>query len=132
MSISYVIYLQVERALTLWRDGYVSCESVAEYKARKRSSPIIKVVNKATGKESSKMTDFNQANWAMITNGYLLSIKKALSPPGKFDPIINAAKNFVKVTSRTGDSLNKSGGDQEVDERAFLCDDASDCELEED
>jgi len=72
------------------------------------------------------MTDFNQANWATITNGYLSSIKKNLSPASKFDTIINAAKSFVKITSRTGDTtaLNDTSAERDMDERAFLCDDS--------
>ena len=87
--------------LTLWKDGSVSCETVAALKAKRRSSVII---NKATGKESTKMMDFNQANWASVTNSYLLSMKKALSSTSKFDLIISAAKTFVKATFRTGDT----------------------------
>jgi hypothetical protein len=77
------------------------------------------------------MTDFNQANWATITNGYLLSIKKSLSPASKFDVIINAAKNFMKITSRGGDTtvFDDTPAEQDMDERAFLCDDPdTDCE----
>ena len=117
------MYLQVERALTLWRDGSISCETVAALKAKERSSAIIKTVNKATGKESTKMTDFNQVNWATITNGYLSSVKKTLSSASKINDIINAAKGFLKATSRTGDSTTLSA---EQDERAFLCDNESD------
>ena len=76
------------------------------------------------------MTDFNQANWAMITNGYLLSIKKAFTgrSASKFDDIINEAKSFLKATCRTGDStaFNNTSAEQDVDERALLCDDDSD------
>jgi len=75
------------------------------------------------------MTDFNQANWATKTNGYLVSIKKALSPVSKFDDIINAAKSFVKATTRTGDTTAYDN-EQDMDERAFLCDDDSDSDCE--
>jgi hypothetical protein len=123
-----MIYLQVERALVLWRDGLISCETVSAHKAKKRSSAIIKTINQATGKESTKTTDFNQANWAAITTSYLLSIKKTLSPASKFDSIIDAAKGFMKITSRTGDTTAVNiPAEQDMDERAFLCDD-SDCE----
>jgi hypothetical protein len=64
---------------------------------KKRSSAIIKTINKATGKESTKMMDFKQMNWAAITNGYLSSIK-ALSA-SKFNIIVDAAWSFVKATS---------------------------------
>ena len=79
------------------------------------------------------MTDFNQANWATITNGYFLSIKKTLSPTGKFDVIIKSAKSFLKATSsRTGDTtaFNNTSAEQDMDERAFLCDDDSDSNCE--
>ena len=71
------------------------------------------------------MTDFNQGNWATNTNSFLVSIKKSLSSAGKFDAIINAAKSFVKATSRTGDTLAYNN-EQDMDERALLCDDDSD------
>ena len=126
------IYLQVERALSLWKDRSVSCETVAELKAKKHSSTIIKTINKATGKELTKMTDFNQTNWTMITNSYLSSIKKTLSSASKFDPIVDTAKSFVKATSRTGDSTMAFNDTQaqDMDERAFLCDDDDDLDLE--
>ena len=76
------------------------------------------------------MTDFNQANWATITNGYPSSIKKAFTGHSarKFDDIINKAKSFLKATSQTGDSTasNNTSAEQDVDERALLCDDNSD------
>ena len=78
------------------------------------------------------MTDFNQANLATITNGYLLSIKKAFTGRSAskfdFDNIINEAKSFLKATSRTRDStaFNNTPAEQDVDERALLCDDDSD------
>ena len=132
-SHTYVVYLQVERALTLWRDGHISRETIAAHKAKKLSSAIIKTINKATGKESTKTTDFNQPNWGPITNGYLLSIKKALSSPSKLNPIIKAAKSFMKATSRFGDSTAFNSmverDTMPVDERALLCDD-SESELE--
>jgi hypothetical protein len=125
----YIYLPQVERALTLWKEEFISCETVAAHKAKKRSSAIIKTVNNATGKESTKTTDFNQANWATITNGYLTSMKKTLSPASNFDVIINAAKTFLKSTSRAGDTKTSAEGDTLVDERALLCDDPdSDCE----
>jgi hypothetical protein len=74
------------------------------------------------------MTDFNQANWATITDSYVLSIKKAHSPASKFNVIIKEAKSFVKATSRTGDTaaFDDTSAGQDLNERAFLCDDDSD------
>lgn len=85
-----------------------------------------------TGKESSKTTDFNQGNWAVKTTGYLGSIKKTFSTANlnRFNDIVNAAKTFVKTTSRSGlgdtSTFNLNKSEQDVDERAFLCDDESD------
>ena len=112
------IYLQVEWALTLWKDGSVSCETIVVLKAKKWSSAIIKTINKATSKESMKMMDFNQANWVSVTNGYLLSIKKALSSASKFNLIISP-KTFMKATSRTGNTT-ASTKQNTLDEQAFL------------
>ena len=44
------------------------------------------------------MTDFNQANWATITNSYFSSIKKTLSSPAKYNVIIDEAKGFLRAT----------------------------------
>jgi hypothetical protein len=59
-----------------------------------------------------------------------LSIKKAFTGrnASKFDDITNEAKRFLKATSRTGDSaaFNNSSAEQDMDERALLCDDDSD------
>jgi hypothetical protein len=123
------VHYQAERALTLWRDGFISCETVAAHKARKRSSPILKLVNKATGKESTRTTDFNQSNWGTVTSSYILSIKKALASDIKFGAIITDARSFAKVSQR-GDATatTTTGLEEEYDERAQLCDDESDCE----
>jgi hypothetical protein len=117
--------LQAERALTLWRDRFISCATAAAHKSGKRSSPIIKTVNKVTGKESTKSTDFNQTNWGTITSGYLSSIKKNLSDGKKFDAIIKDAMGFAKVNQR-GESTATSSTIPEhemANERAFLADD---------
>ena len=124
-----MIYLQVDRALTVWRDKCISCETVAAVKAKKRSSAIIKTVNATTGKESTITTDFTQLNWALTAKNYFVSVKNAYaSNPMKFNLIIDDAKSFVKATSRTVDTTfnNTLAGEQDLDERAFLCDDDSD------
>ena len=124
---STYVHLQAERALTLWRDGHILCETVAAHKAGKRSSPIIKLVNKATGKESTRSTDFNQANWGTATSGYIEAMKKL----SKFDDIIADARSFAKVNQRGDTTTNSSAVlEQELDERAHLCDDESDDEYE--
>ena len=109
----------------LWRDSYITCATVAEYKAGKRSSTIIKAVNKNTGKES-KSTDFNMMNWGAVTNGYLSSIRKNLNNK-KLGRIIDAARGFAKATIRQGESTTVSSGapdNEQMIERAALADDS--------
>jgi hypothetical protein len=99
------------------------------HKLRKRSSPIIKVVNKATGKESTGSTDFNHANWGAIMSDYIQSIKNSLSPISKFDAIIAKAKSFTKVNNHGGNMVAASTIPKEkLDGHAQLCDDDSDDE----
>ena len=88
----------------------------------------MKVVNKATGKESTRTTDFNQANWGTITSGYILSIQKNLSNDIKFDGVIADVQKFAKANTQCGDSataLPSSAPEQEFDEHTQLCDDES-------
>jgi hypothetical protein len=49
-----------------------------------------------TGKPSTKLMDFNQANWSAATNSYLSSIK-GLSD-SKFKAIIKSAMAIAKAT----------------------------------
>ena len=58
--------------------------------------------------------DFNQANWATITTGYLSSIKKTLSARSKSNSIIKAAKSFLKATSRTAGDTAFLSAEQET------------------
>ena len=69
------------------------------------------------------MTDFNQANWATITNSYFSSIKKTLSSPAKYNVIIDEAKSFLRATFQTGNTTVNTSAKQNVNEQAFLCDD---------
>lgn len=108
----------------LWDKGFISCETVADHRARKRSSPIIKTVNKATGKSSTKMTDFNQANWSAPTNSYLASIK-GLSD-SKFNVIIKAAMAIAKATQPAEAPSSMGSNNDPADERACLASDDSD------
>ncbi|KAH9979321.1 hypothetical protein BGW80DRAFT_592207 [Lactifluus volemus] len=86
----------VERALTLWRDGFISCETVAAQKAGKRSSAIKKTLNKSTGQVSRKSTDFNEANWGTATCSYITLIERHLTPnTKKFDRIADEAVRFA-------------------------------------
>lgn len=113
--------------MKLVRDGFISCESVAQFKAKKSPSPIIKVVNVSTQRKSTRSTDFNQANWGSATTGYIQSIKSLTA--NKFDAIITEAMKASKLTQRNKAATMLSDN-EELDERAVLCDDDSDTDFE--
>jgi hypothetical protein len=87
----------------------------------------MKIVNKTTGKESTRSTDFNQTNWGAVTSGYITSIGKSLASDSKFDALVANAKSFAKVNQRDRTTTSPMI-EQEFDERAELCDDESDDE----
>ena len=119
--------LQVERALTLCRDGHITLESYAAYKSRVRASPIIKL-GTAAGKETTKGTDFNHANWGDVANGYLSGIKSAFfqskleSDRRKMDQIIEKALDISK--DRRKYSATSAVAHENANERALLRDDS--------
>jgi len=90
----------------------------------------MRVVNKVTGKESTRTTDFNQSNWGAVTSSYILSIKKNLSLDTKFDAVIADVRSFLKV-SQCGDATMTATATtvpkEEYDERIQLSDDESEC-----
>lgn len=110
----------MERALTLWRDGYITLESVASEK--KGKCGIRKTINEFTGKES-KATDFNHTNWrmGMETNAYLASIKVNLANRKLvWNELISAAAAFAKLGAKMGDDSMATFDDGAEDERAHL------------
>lgn len=108
----------MERALTLWRDGYITLESVASEK--KGKCGIRKTINEFTGKES-KATDFNHTNWRMETNAYLASIKVNLANRKLvWNELISAAAAFAKLGAKMGDDSMATFDDGAEDERAHL------------
>jgi hypothetical protein len=113
----------VEHALTPWSKGFITCETIADHRAKNRSSPIIKLVNKMTGKPSTKLTDFNQANWSATTNSYLSSIK-GLSD-SKFKAIIKSAMAIAKATQRP-ETSSMAPNEDLADEHTCLVSDDSD------
>jgi hypothetical protein len=80
-------------------------------------------VNKTTGKPSTKLTDFNQANWSAATNSYL-SLIKGLSD-SKFKAIIKSAMAIAKATQRP-EASSMAPDEDLADERACLVSDDSD------
>jgi hypothetical protein len=117
--------LQVERALMLRFEGFVTCESAAAFKAKTRSSPIIKTLNTVSGKESTRLNNFNHTNWGDEANGYLLSIKNSLSDDKKFDRVVNQAMR-IAMANRKKDFVASAAVNEDANERALLADDSDD------
>jgi hypothetical protein len=115
--------IQVERALTFWRDGLITWDGIIQ---GGKSCTIRKSIDANTGKET-KATEFNQAKWGVATNGYLNSIKTNIDC-GKFDwaGFIKAASKFKKA-SRHGESTfasSSTSGPGMMDVRAHIVDDS--------
>ena len=116
---------QVEHALMLRFEGFVTCESAAAFKAKTRSSPIIKTLNTVSGKESTRLNNFNHTNWGDEANGYLLSIKNSLSDDSKFDRIVNQAMRMA-MANRKKNFTASAAVNEDANERALLADDSDD------
>lgn len=119
--------VQVERALTFWRDGYITLDGVGQ---GGKTCSIRKAVDPDTGKET-KATEFNQAKWGVATNGYLNSIKTNVAC-GKFNwaSFVKAAMEFKKP-NRNGESTIASSSTTpagHTDLRALIVDDSSDAD----
>jgi hypothetical protein len=116
--------IQVERALTFWRDGLITWDGIVQ-EGKGKSSTIRKPIDVNTGKET-KATEFNQAKWGVATNGYLNSIKTNIEG-GKLDwtGFIKAASKFKKP-SRHGESTIASSSTPAgmMDVRALIADDS--------
>lgn len=106
----------------MWSTGNITCKSTEESKlvAKSRSSPIIKTLNLATGKESTKLTDFNQANWGKATTEFLRSAKENFKTDKKFQEIVDLTKVFSKHDQQT---VGKATPPKEDQGRGPLLDD---------
>lgn len=104
---------QVERALKLWTAGQITSESIEKSKStqKPRTGPIIKTFNVVTGKESTKLTEFNQTNWGKATKDYIRLAKDSLSTDIEFKKIVKLARPFAK--RRTAVETTPAEGDQE-------------------
>ena len=114
-------HFQAECALTLWKEGCITCDNTATHNPKPKPR-ILKAVNKVTGKESTRATDFNLANWGTATNSYVLSIKKNLLDD-KFDIIIADAMCSTKGNLRDLGTMS-TVPKEEYDEHAWLCNDS--------
>jgi hypothetical protein len=123
--------IQVERALTFWRDGHVTLDCISP---GGKSCTIRKSVHPDTGKET-KANEFNQAKWGVATNGYLNSIKSNIDC-GKFDwaIFVREATKFKKPSRHHGGSAMASSSAPatgHTDVRALIVadsDDSDDCD----
>lgn len=107
--ITFTLFLQVKRALSLWAKGRVTVKAVhsAYAKAKKgRTKATIQfepVINKNTGVASTAYAAFSQVRWKDDTEKFMASAV-ALTDE-EFDVIIDKAQVFVKATNRgNGDS----------------------------
>ena len=78
-----------------------------------------------TGKESTRATDFGQANWGPSIQGYIASIRKSVKEKD-FDRIIDEAKKFASLRQRAAASTSSATTTNHdvMDERACLADDS--------
>jgi hypothetical protein len=114
--------IQVERALTFWRDGHVTLDGLSQ---GGKSCVIRKSIDLNTGKET-KTTEFNQAKWGAATNGYLNSIKANITN-GKLDwaGFVKAASKFKKPSRHGGSTIASSSRiPDHMDARALIVDDS--------
>lgn len=113
--------------MTLWAARYITIASVrkaeAEHKASSvRAMLVKKSINKATGKETPAMIDFDNANWGLAARKYLVSVKGLRST--SWDKILKKAGEFSKLRGRN--SGTKLETDQFEDDRRALLVDVSD------
>jgi hypothetical protein len=121
-------------------DGLITIEGLAAERLN-RKLKVGKMLNKQSGKESSKQSAFGEANWGSATRKYLCwsawscetdqgsrylkSVNNLL--PGSLAKIIEKTKPFVKASNRSA-GVNESDGDgdgdggDDDDERANLVD----------
>jgi hypothetical protein len=93
----------------LWADGHITEETIkAEHEiGNKRLAlclGIPRVVNKATGQESSRMFTFSEVDWRAKTLAYLQSINTSLRQT-TFTKIKNGATAYAKINSRVENHL---------------------------
>jgi hypothetical protein len=86
-------------------------------KGKNVSKAIIKFMNPATGKESTKDTAFNEMNWGAVTRNYLLSIQTLRD--GSFAKIVAKTLSYSKLNQRGGATHSMS---TDADVRAVLVD----------
>lgn len=92
----------MERALTLWRDGYITSKS----SRKSKKSPIVPLINPATGIKSRRPKAFDYANWGESTEQYFISVKSTMTT-ALFEQLIEAATPYA-MARRVGGSAKSS------------------------
>lgn len=100
----------MERALTLWRDGYITSKS----SNKSKKSPIVPLVNPATGIVSKRPKAFDYANWGESTEQYFVSVKSTMNA-SLFERFIEAATPYA-MARRGGGSAKSSTSSTTVKE----------------
>ena len=115
--------MQVERALTLWKEGKITIAGVEQdaHKGKNSAKGVSKGVNKATGKESITVLSFSNLNWGKSTSSYMKSINSLQERT--WNKIIEHAEPFAvtaKQNAHTADDGDEDDSSDDVDERALL------------
>jgi hypothetical protein len=108
----------VERALWLWKDGWVTCENLARQQVG-GSYAFVSTDRK------SKETDFVIEKWGDVMVGYMKNIREQLLIcPAKSDALVTKAESYAGLKERNDSGLSLIATDETVNERAFLVDDS--------
>jgi hypothetical protein len=109
--------LQLERALTFVRDKVIDVDNVLASLANgKFAVKLPKVLNKATGKESSGQYQFSYQNWRDQMEDYVSSIKARTE-----DEIEDIILLAWKVLKKPATTAAESDSEEPVRKRALIC-----------
>ena len=117
----------MERAFTLWEEGAITITAVAKdfSKGKNRMKGLASILNKKTGKKSTRGVAFSDTNWGEKTRKYMDSIKSI--PDRAYQKIADAAQPFVTprsasrhMASDDDEAENGNAGEVETDKRALL------------
>jgi len=99
--------------------------------ARGKAIPLPRLFNRSTGKESTRLTGFNDTAWGGDTRSYAKSAHKLET--ARFEKILKGAKPFIVIKGNRARKAAPSAevieiDDDDEDERACLVDANSDNE----
>lgn len=118
----FLCWIQVERALTLWKDGNISVERITESRLPKGSLKLKEVRNKVTGVSSTRGLAFSDSNWGNTVRWWLANIQKTeKARPKNLQAILKAAQQFERISApQQGTSHSASSSSRAGKERALL------------